>query len=936
MLAVIVFVLAFASLVYISWKPKNYPPGPKWLPFVGNYRHFKSILNKVGYHHLVWAELARIYGPVVCMKLGRILVVTVTGVDAVKEVLTRDEFDGRPDGFFFRMRTFGKRLGIVFSDGPFWQKQRKFSLQHLKNFGFGKREMELRIVEESKEFIEDLKKKSTQSIYMHNAFDVSVLNVLWTMMAGERFTLDDVRLIKLLQIIHDAFRVFDISGGLLNQMPLLRFVAPDACGYTKFMQILSEMWYFLEETIQSHRKTVCATHSRDLIDAFLQKMNVSSSEDCFTDEQLLSLCLDLFMAGSETTSNTLAFSMLYMLKYPNVQKKVQDEMDDAVGRDRCPTMQDKINLPYTEAVLMEVQRVANVPPLGIAHRATCETNLFGYRIPEGAIVLPSLYSIHMDNDFWKDPLEFRPDRFLNENGSVFSPEWYFLPFGYGKRRCLGESLARTNYFIFFTAVLHNFFLEIDSDEGELIMNGFDGPIWIPFVGSTKFLKEYSKKYGAQHVGMHELSKKWNTEILGMKLGNDYVVCVEGYENIKQILTSEDFNQRPINFFTKLRTFGTFKGITCAEGPLWVEQRSFTVRHLRNIGMGKSLMDYRIHFEIDNLIDVIDKKKEVQISKLLPFSIINILWSLIASNRIENQTFEDNQLLNIMHRRSKAFDISGGVLAQFPWIRHILPEKSGYNLIKTLNKELKEFLLETINDHHDSWSEDNNNDFIYAFISEMKKQKRNETTFTDEQLLLVCLDLFVGGFTTTSSTLDFIFLFMMLHQDVQKKVQDILDTTFSKNQSIDYQDRHKVPYVEAVIKEAQRYRFINPIIGPRRNTRKTILGGYTIPKNSTVLINLYPTFMSEEIWGDPERFRPERFLDESNGELISCPEFIPFGIGKRKCLGDTFAKGCLFLFTTEILRKFSVIPVDCNDLPSTLPLAGLTLSPRPYTARFIRR
>ncbi|KAK4873499.1 hypothetical protein RN001_015528 [Aquatica leii] len=470
----LIFLVAFLFYVFQTWKPKSYPPGPKWLPIIGNYRDFKRRLDKLGYHHLVWDELAKIYGPVVCLKMGRSLVVTVTGPEAVREVLTRDEFDGRPDGFFFRVRTFGKRLGIVFSDGQFWQKQRKFSLQHLKDFGFGKREMELRIVEESKELIDDLKKKSVGSLYMHKAFDVSVLNVLWTMMAGERFSLDDVRLIKLLQIIHDAFRLFDMSGGLLNQMPLLRFIAPGVCGYTKVMKILTEMWLFLEETIAEHRKTVGATHPRDLIDAFLQKMKVCSSEDSFTDEQLLSLCLDLFMAGSETTSNTLGFAMLYMLKYPNVQKKVQDEIDDVVGRNRWPTMQDKINMPYTEAVLMEIQRIANVPPLGIAHRATCTTKLFEYSVPKGAIVLTSLYSIHMDNAFWKDPFEFRPERFLTDKGTVFSPDWYFLPFGHGKRRCLGESLAKTNYFIFFTAVLHNFILRIDTDVDELNMNGFDG------------------------------------------------------------------------------------------------------------------------------------------------------------------------------------------------------------------------------------------------------------------------------------------------------------------------------------------------------------------------------------------------------------------------------------------------------------------------------
>lgn len=85
--------------------------GPKWLPLVGNFPYFRKRLSILGYHHLVWAELTEIFGNVVGLKMGRNLVCTVSGSEAINEVLTRSEFDGRPDGYFFRMRTFGKRLG---------------------------------------------------------------------------------------------------------------------------------------------------------------------------------------------------------------------------------------------------------------------------------------------------------------------------------------------------------------------------------------------------------------------------------------------------------------------------------------------------------------------------------------------------------------------------------------------------------------------------------------------------------------------------------------------------------------------------------------------------------------------------------------------------------------------------------------------------------
>ena len=91
----------------------NVLTGPIWLPVVGSYLWFRREKARVGYHHLVWSSLSAQYGPVAGVKLGRDSIVIVSGYEAAKEVLLRDDFDGRPDGFFFRLRTFGKRLGKI-------------------------------------------------------------------------------------------------------------------------------------------------------------------------------------------------------------------------------------------------------------------------------------------------------------------------------------------------------------------------------------------------------------------------------------------------------------------------------------------------------------------------------------------------------------------------------------------------------------------------------------------------------------------------------------------------------------------------------------------------------------------------------------------------------------------------------------------------------
>nr|CAD7453711.1 unnamed protein product [Timema tahoe] len=207
--------------------------------------------------------------------------------------------------------------------------------------------------------------------------------------------------------------------------------------------------------------------------------------------QLLALCLDLFMAGSETTSNTLGFATAYMLLHPDIQDRVHQELDREVGRERQPALQDRARLSYIEAVLMEVQRHGNVVPVAVAHRATRTADLMGHIIPQGATLLVSLHSLHMDPTHWGDPDTFRPERFLDAQGKLLQDDW-FLPFGVelaplgskecqgwlccvpGKRRCLGETLARSTLFLFFTTLLHNFTLSVPPKGSLPSTKGYDG------------------------------------------------------------------------------------------------------------------------------------------------------------------------------------------------------------------------------------------------------------------------------------------------------------------------------------------------------------------------------------------------------------------------------------------------------------------------------
>jgi len=145
--------------------------------------------------------------------------------------------------------------GVVFTDGPLWQEQRRFCLKHLHKLGLGKRSMDEQIEAEAQKLVVTLQSKCNNGstpLQLHDAFNVYVLNSLWALLAGYRFALDDKRLMELLDIVDSSFRMIDASGGLLNQMPFLRFIAPNFSGYNHLLAILNRMWSFLQVSDSHH------------------------------------------------------------------------------------------------------------------------------------------------------------------------------------------------------------------------------------------------------------------------------------------------------------------------------------------------------------------------------------------------------------------------------------------------------------------------------------------------------------------------------------------------------------------------------------------------------------------------------------------------------------------------------------------------------------
>lgn len=142
------------------------------------------------------------------------------------------------------------------------------------------------------------------------------------------------------------------------------------------------------------------------------------------------MILDLFLGGVETVSNTLTWGIVFMIRNPDVQAKVQKEIDDVTALERRPQMSDKARMPFTTATLLEIQRCANISAVGVPHIATEDITIAGYEIPKGTRVLYHIHYMLIDPRYWKEPTKFDPSNFLDDDGHVLKRD-AMMPFGIG-------------------------------------------------------------------------------------------------------------------------------------------------------------------------------------------------------------------------------------------------------------------------------------------------------------------------------------------------------------------------------------------------------------------------------------------------------------------------------------------------------------------------
>ncbi|XP_032068922.1 cytochrome P450 2K6-like [Thamnophis elegans] len=280
-------------------------------------------------------------------------------------------------------------------------------------------------------------------------------NIIVSFLLGKRFEYEDATLLRLLELVEENLHLLGTPSVLIyNVFPKLGFLLD---GPKKIMKNRKEYHEFIQATFLENLKQFDENNQRTFIDAFLvrqKKENKKSTNSYFHNDNLISVVDNLFIAGMDTTSNTLYWTLLLMMKYPEVQRKVQEEIAKEIGV-RQPRTEDRFKMPYTNAVIHEVQRFADIAPFNVPHATTVDVTFKGFFIPKGTYIFPLLGSVLHDESQWEKPHEFYPEHFLDSEGNFVKRD-AFMPFSAGRRMCAGENLAKMVLFLFFTSFLQRF------------------------------------------------------------------------------------------------------------------------------------------------------------------------------------------------------------------------------------------------------------------------------------------------------------------------------------------------------------------------------------------------------------------------------------------------------------------------------------------------
>ncbi|KAK3590653.1 hypothetical protein CHS0354_007149 [Potamilus streckersoni] len=445
---------------------------------------------------------------------------------------------------------------------------------------------------------------------------------------------------------------------------------------------------------------------------------------------------------------------------------------------------------------------------------------------------------------------------------------------------------------------------------------------------------------------YEVFTQWGKdygEVCMVKIFSKNVIIISRYEELVEMFQSQDLSQhtsdRPESFLGYYVASG-YKDLLFREyDDICKRLKSVTFQAVHEFGEGSS------NYERLALKVIQDVAQRIRFIEGRDFSIMDIinqsLYKLLAAVFVGELLEDDDPLLSTI----KQFDHYGhrivlpsnhSVLKLFPFLRH-LPGKYGkmYRDIMKGKDNLRTGLVERMKKSYDR-------NHVTCFVHAFFRAQEKETWLTDDFILGVCMDLINTSLLTSKGILSGLLLLLLNYKEVQDKIREEISATLGNEKDISMSDLASLPYTHACILETLRYQSHLPLTATHSNNHKDIeFHGYYIPKGTAMFGNLWAIHHDERTWEAPWVFRPERFLQD-NGSIVPADHelrkrLVPFGVGRRACIGQKMSYGRMLLYTATILRNFQLVPAINAVLPSSDPrelTAGTVLQAPTFFCRAI--
>lgn len=420
--------------------------------------------------------------------LGSVPCLVASTAEAAKEFLKTHEssFSNRPvQTVAVEALTYGFQDFFFAPYGPYWKFMKKLCMSEL----LGSRMLEQLLPvrqEENKRFIQRVLEKGVAGEAVDFGGELMTLsnNIVSRMAVSRTSTENEKDVEEMRKLVADAAELvgkFNISDSIwfLKRFDLQGFNMRLNETRDRFDAVLDRIIKRREEERRNNNQTGGTRPFKDMLDVLLDIFEDESSEMKLNKDKIKAFILDIFVAGTDTSSLTIEWAMAELMNHPHVLEKARLEIDAVVGKSRIVEESDIKNLPYLQAIVKETFRLHPAGPL-LFRESSRSVVVCGYNIPANTRLFINVWAIGRDPNQWKNPLEFRPERFIDEEGNghgeldVRGQSFHLLPFGTGRRRCPGISLALQILHVNLAAIIQCFQLKVNGGNDKVDMEEKSG------------------------------------------------------------------------------------------------------------------------------------------------------------------------------------------------------------------------------------------------------------------------------------------------------------------------------------------------------------------------------------------------------------------------------------------------------------------------------